>query len=217
MARRGGGGQRPAGRPPVLAQNPAAQKLTEPQEEPAQHRPRSSTRTATSPPTTTSTSSASTRAIRPRYAGVAQAAPVDGQGRRAVRQARHLQHRGHPEVVPARGARSTGCAASRRGRWSSRGSASRSADFVKRIEPTAQGEVRRVHDAGRLPADAGPDRAGAAVAVPRGPAPGRGDASAGASSPSGSTAKCCRTRTARRSAWSCRGSTASRASSRSSA
>ena len=36
-----------------------------------------------------------------------------------------------------------------------------------------------------------------------------------ASSPSGCTGRCCRTRTARRSGWSCPGSTASRASSRS--
>ena len=56
----------------------------------------------------------------------------------------------------------------------------------------------------------------ARLALRRGAAHGRGDAPADASWPSASTARCCRTRTARRCGSWCRGSTASRASSRSS-
>ena len=88
-------------------------------------------------------------------------------------------------------------------------------DFVKRMEPTAKAKYIEFRTLVDMQADAGADRAGAAVAVSRGPAHGRGDAPAGHPRPWASTARCCRTRTARRSAWWCRGSTASRASSRS--
>ena len=52
------------------------------------------------------------------------------------------------------------------------------ADFVKRFEPTCEGEVRRVQDAARHEADARTDRTGAAVALHRRSAHGRSDASA---------------------------------------
>ena len=65
---------------------------------------KSSTPTRTSPPTTTSTSSAPDKADPAKYAHTLKTAPVERRGRRAVRQARHLQHRRHHEVGAARGA-----------------------------------------------------------------------------------------------------------------
>ena len=119
-----------------------------------------------------------------KYAQRAQAAAVVGEGGRGVRQAGHLQHRGHPQVVPARGAHLP--AALRRGVVDG--------DPVDRLPARrlhqahgadGQGQVHRVPHPGRLQADAGTDRAGAAVAVSRRAAHGRGDAPAGHPRPSG--------------------------------
>jgi hypothetical protein len=83
---------------------------------------------------------------------------------------------------------STGCAASRRGRWSSRGSASRSPRSSSarsrparpRSSPSdAESPLRDARPCGSLPR----------LAVRRGPAHGRGDAPAGSSSAWGCTAK----------------------------
>ena len=92
------------------------------------------------------------------------------------------------------------------------------AELLKRVEPHGEARStsrsRRCCDPEQMP---GQQRLpGARLALRRGPAPGRGDAPAHASWRSASTARRCRTRTARRSGWWCRGSTASRASSRSS-
>ena len=136
-------------------------------------------------------------------------------GRRARPQAARVRPRRSAADQPARGARLSH--ALRRGVVDG--------DSVGRllaVEAARAGradgerEVRRVRDAARSDADAEPDDRRARVAVRRGPADGRGDASARRSSRPGSTARSCRRRTARRCGWSCRGSTASRASSRSS-
>ena len=87
----------------------------------------------------------------------AQDAAVDGEGRRARRQAGDLRPRRHPQARRSRSA-STACAASRRGRWSSRGSASRSAELLKRVEPTSKAKYVAFTTLRRPGADAGPAR-----------------------------------------------------------
>ena len=90
------------------------------------------------------------------------------------------------------------------------------ADVLKRVEPTRRAkyvEFPTLLDPEQMPGTA---PAVPRLAVRRGPAHRRGDAPA--DDPRGGTLRRgrCRTRTARRSGWSCRGSTASRASSPSS-
>ena len=108
----------------------------------------------------------------------AQAAPVEGRRRRAVRQARFLRHRRHHEVVPARGAHLSD--ALRRGlvHGDSLGRLS-AGGFREALRADLEGQVRRVHDASGHEADAGSDRARTAVAVRGRAADGRGDAPAG--------------------------------------
>ena len=105
---------------------------------------------------------------------------------------------------------STGCAASKRGRWSFRGPAFRSA-----TSSNAAGRRRRRTTSG-CPRSSTPSRCRVSA---RTSSTGRTSkrcawtkpCTRSPFSPSGSTAKRCRTRTARPSAWSCRGSTGSRA------
>ena len=90
-------------------------------------------------------------------------------------------------------------------------------DFIKRFEPTSKAkyvEFKTLVDPKQMPGQTEP-----ALQWPyvEGLRMDEAMHPLDAARPSASTAKCCRTRTARRSAWWCRGSTASRASSRSSA
>ena len=84
-------------------------------------------------------------------------------------------------------------------------------ELIKRVEPTSRAKYvafTTLLDPEQMP---GQQRARAGLAVRRGAAHRRGDAPAGAPGGRASTARRCRTRTARRSGWWCRGSTASRA------
>ena len=97
-----------------------------------------------------------------KYAQHAQAAPVERGGRRAVRQARHLQHRRHHEVGAARRAHLP--PSLRRGVVDGDAVGRLSAERVPQaLRADVEGEVRRVQDARRPEADAGPDRARAAT------------------------------------------------------
>ena len=88
-------------------------------------------------------------------------------------------------------------------------------DLLKKVRADCRrrstSRSRRSSIRSRCPASA----AGARLAVRRRPAPRRSDASADDPGGRALRRECCRTRTARRSGWSCRGSTGSRASSRS--
>ena len=93
----------------------------------------------------------------------------------------------------------------------------RSATCCKRFEPDlaapSTSRSRRCCDPSEMPGQRCP---GARLALRRGPAHRRGHAPADAAGRRACMARRCPTRTARRCGWSCRGSTASRASSRSS-
>ena len=109
----------------------------------------------------------------------------------------HLHARGHPAAARARGAHLSAalCRGVVDGDPVGRVSACRPPEAVR---ADVASEVRAVLHAQRPHANAGRALCGARLAVPRRPDDRRGDAPARASPPSASTARCCRTRTARR-------------------
>ena len=97
-----------------------------------------------------------------------------------------------------------------------RGPASRCRSCSSAVEPTADAKYVAFETLLDPDADAGPEHRRARLAVRRGPADGRGDAPADDPRDRSLRRRSCRRRTARRCGSWCRGSTASRASSRSS-
>ena len=144
-----------------------------------------------------------------------QDAAVDGGGRGRVQQEGDLEPRGHPQGPDARGPDLP--APLRRSMVDDHPVGRLSAGRLhQEVRADVEGEIRRVHDALRSETDARRALAGAALAVRRRAAAGRGDAPADHPHRRAVRRSGARTRTARRCGWPCPGSTASSTSSRSS-
>ena len=131
-------------------------------------------------------------------AGTLKHAPVDGRDRGRGARSRHATTSTSCSSSRRWKSASTACAASKAGRWSIPWVGYPLAELIKRVEPHRQREVRRVRHAGRPEADArraaracstGPTSKACAWTKP---------CTRSRCSPSGCTARCCPTRTARR-------------------
>ena len=148
----------------------------------------------------------------------AQDAALDREDRRHGRQARRLRdRRPHQDATSSRSAIYRHRCVEALVVRDSLGRHSRSKTLIDKVQPTSQAKYVEFTTLMRAERDARPADCRHPVPVHRRPAHGRGACIRSRSWSSASTARCCRTRTARRSAFTFPGSTASRAASRSSA